>query len=171
MWQSFPSNEREWEFPGSPVVRTLRFPCKEHRFSLWSENLKCHTVQLKIKWGDSIRNTRYWLKFSKISFTLGSSQGDPLLNGSEIKCRPISFGGCPRQALMRNLKESTSQILLTFILFIEEYFIYNIIFISGVQHSNSVLCRLYYIIDFYKIMAIIPCAIQYILIAYLFSTW
>ena len=29
-------------------------------------------------------------------------------------------------------------------------------------------CRLYSIIGYYKIMGIIPCAIQYILVAYLF---
>ena len=31
-------------------------------------------------------------------------------------------------------------------------------------------CRLYPIINYYKIMSIIPCAIQYILVAYLFYT-
>ena len=130
---SFPSNEREWEFPGSPVLRSLRKLQGAPGSVLGLKRKSCmHTAQLKTKWGDSLRNTRWWLKFSKISFTLGSSQGDALLNGSEIKCRPISLVVCPSQTLMRNLKESTSQILLPFILFIEAYLIDNVTFISGV---------------------------------------
>ena len=27
-----------WEFPGCPVVRTLSFHCREHRFDPWSGN-------------------------------------------------------------------------------------------------------------------------------------
>ena len=30
--------EATWDFPGSPVVRTPHFHCREHRFNFWSEN-------------------------------------------------------------------------------------------------------------------------------------
>ena len=27
-----------WEFPGGPIVRTLSFHCREHKFDPWSGN-------------------------------------------------------------------------------------------------------------------------------------
>ena len=57
-----------------------------------------------------------------------------------------------------------------YIYLIEVWLIYNIILVSGAQLSDQYFCRLYSIISYYKIMAIIPCAIQYILVAYLFYT-
>ena len=46
-----------------------------------------------------------------------------------------------------------------YLLFIEVLLIYNIVLVSGVQSSDSVFCRLYSIIGYYKIMCIIPYAI------------
>ena len=54
-----------------------------------------------------------------------------------------------------------------YILFIEVQLTNNIILVSGVQHTDSVLLQ---IKSYYKIMVIIPCAIQYMLVAYLFYT-
>lgn len=53
---------------------------------------------------------------SKVSLLLGLSQGEPLLGGSDIKCRDMSLGSCARQTPMGNIKESKIQIPLTVIL-------------------------------------------------------
>ena len=56
--------------------------------------------------------------------------------------------------------------------------IYSIVLVSGVKHSDSViyiyiyifLFRFFSLIGYYKILSIVPCAIQYILVGYLFYT-
>ena len=57
--------------------------------------------------------------------------------------------------------------------FIEVQLIYNLVLVSGVQQSDSVLYilfiffRLFSIIGYYKIMSIVPTAIQLVLVGYL----
>ena len=56
--------------------------------------------------------------------------------------------------------------------------IYSIVLVSGVKHSDSViyiyiyifLFRFFSLIGYYKILSIVPCAIQYTLVGYLFYT-
>ena len=52
--------------------------------------------------------------------------------------------------------------------FIEVYFTYNIVLVSGLLHSDY-FCRLYSIKDYYKKMGVIPCAEQYILLLICFT--
>ena len=55
--------------------------------------------------------------------------------------------------------------------FIEVQLIKDILLISGMQHSDSIFFyRLCPISSYYKIMAIFSCAVQYILVLYLFNT-
>ena len=48
----------------------------------------------------------------------------------------------------------------------EKQFIYNVVLVSGVQQSNSIMCVCVYSfsesspIDYYKILSIVPCAIE-----------
>ena len=50
--------------------------------------------------------------------------------------------------------------------FIEVYLIYNVLLVSGIQQSDSVIhiylsfIRFFSIIGYYKILNIVPCAIQ-----------
>ena len=53
-----------------------------------------------------------------------------------------------------------------FFFFLEVQWIYNIMLVLCVQHSESVFMQIRLIIRYYKIMAIIPCAIWYFLVAY-----
>ena len=53
-----------------------------------------------------------------------------------------------------------------FFFFLEVQWIYNIMLVLCVQHSESVFMQIRLIIRYYKIMAIIPCAIRYFLVAY-----
>ena len=43
---------------------------------------------------------------------------------------------------------------------VEVWLIYNIMLVSGIQHSGSDFCRLHSILGYYKILGIILCAIQ-----------
>ena len=52
--------------------------------------------------------------------------------------------------------------------FIEVYFVYSIVLVSGLLHSDY-FCRLYSIKDYYKKMGVIPCAEQYILLLICFT--
>ena len=63
---------------------------------------------------------------------------------------------------------------------------YSVVIVSGVQHSDSCMCvcvciyiyvhvcvhifffRLFSIIGYYKILSVVPCAIQKVLVGYLF---
>ena len=53
---------------------------------------------------------------------------------------------------------------------------YNAVLVSGVQHSDSVISiylsiiffRFFSLIGHYKILSIVPCAIQQVLVGYLF---
>ena len=53
--------------------------------------------------------------------------------------------------------------------------IFNVVLVSGVQHSDSVIhihilifFRLFSHIDYYRILSRVPCAIQKVLVVYLF---
>ena len=53
--------------------------------------------------------------------------------------------------------------------------IYNVVLVSGVQHSDSVICthtclffsRFFSIIGYYRVLSRVPCAIQQVLVDYL----
>ena len=55
---------------------------------------------------------------------------------------------------------------------IEVYLIYDVVFISGIQHSDSVLYvfffRFFSLIGYYKILSRVPCAMQQDLVGYPF---
>ena len=61
-----------------------------------------------------------------------------------------------------------------FLNFIKVYLIYNIVLVSGRQHSDSFIqaylffFRFFSLIGYYKILSIVPCAIQYVFVSYLF---
>lgn len=44
---------------------------------------------------------------------------------------------------------------------------YNIMLVSGIQYSDSIFYGLYSIWSYYKVVAMFPCAIEYIFVAYL----
>ena len=55
-----------------------------------------------------------------------------------------------------------------FSFFLEVELSYNVVLVSGIQQSDSVIFFISYsIIGYYKILNIIPCAVRYILVAYL----
>ena len=64
--------------------------------------------------------------------------------------------------------------MCTYLFFIEVELIYNAVFISGVQNSDSVISLILFrfssLIGYYKILSGVPCAIQQLLISYLFYT-
>ena len=55
---------------------------------------------------------------------------------------------------------------------IEVYLLYDVVFISGIQHSDSVLYvfffRFFSLIGYYKILSRVPCAMQQDLVGYPF---
>ena len=65
-----------------------------------------------------------------------------------------------------HLTELISLIPFFSFFFLEVQWIYNIMLVLCVQHSESVFMQIRLIIRYYKIMAIIPCVIQYFLVAY-----
>ena len=69
------------EFPGGPVVKTLHFHCKGHRFDPWlgNKNPKCHQVRPK--------NMYVYSTLKKIPCTLKTPVLDfsPLLSKKELK--------------------------------------------------------------------------------------
>ena len=71
----------------------------------------------------------------------------------------------PARVYTKHLMELISLILF-FSFFLEVQWICNIMLVFCVQHSESVFMQITLIIRYYKIMAIIPCAIHYFLIAY-----
>ena len=46
------------------------------------------------------------------------------------------------------------------LVFIEVELIYNIVLVSGVQQSDSVFLKIIFHYSYYKVMGIIPCAVQ-----------
>ena len=79
-------------------------------------------------------------------------------------------GICHQGMTLHLLLRLFSQMGKSFLfLLIKIQLIYNITLVLGVQHSDSVFLQIYYIVDNYKVMIIIPCAVQYILVAYLFN--
>ena len=61
-------------------------------------------------------------------------------------------------------------IVFSFLFLTEVWLIYHVVLASGVHIVIQYFCRLCSIIGCYKIMSIIPCAREYILIAYLSYT-
>ena len=63
----------------------------------------------------------------------------------------------------------------SFSVFIEERLIYNVVLVSSIQQSDSVYIYIYmffftffFFIGYFKILSRVPCAIQQVLVGYLF---
>ena len=60
-WEDLEAKDpRMWDFSGSPVVKTLRFHCRGHRFNPWlvNKDLVCYTVLPKINKNIKLKDPR-----------------------------------------------------------------------------------------------------------------
>ena len=56
----FTKNNSKWDFPGSPVVRTLRFQCRRHGLNPWLGNKIPHAAKHGQK--QKKENNSKWIK-------------------------------------------------------------------------------------------------------------
>ena len=78
-------------------------------------------------------------------------------------CTPRLRGSCSLLAVFPSVVSTATRVLFFFFL-MEVELIYHVVLVSGIKQSDSVIYiyffRLFSIIGYYKILNVVPCAIQ-----------